>query len=135
MRSPDNRNTRPPKAVADFFDFRANVLITSVMTAANPQMDRVGMHGQDPFDFFIQSVILSGKAAAAAAFHKSSDLRILLLVSFKLLCPVIESIEAAGSGANPFCFFTSQDNNSFHNIVPPCKNPASLHSSNGGEYT
>lgn len=114
MRSPNNRNTRLPKAVADFFDFRTNILIPPVMTAANPQMDRVGMHGQDPFDFFIEAVILSRETAAAAAFHKSPDLRILLLVSFKLLCPVIESIEAAGPGANPSCFFTSQDNNSFH---------------------
>ena len=54
-------------------NFRAQFLFLRIMAAANTQVNHVGTALQDVLDFFIQSLILPGKVAAAAAFHKSQD--------------------------------------------------------------
>ena len=95
MRAPHDLDAILPEDTCKCFDLLAQLLISPIMTAADPEVDRIRMQLYDPLHLFLESLVIFHGMPAAAAPHESLDLQRLLPVAGKGPRPLVERLKAS----------------------------------------
>ena len=89
-----------PEDIRQRLYFRAEVLRLSIVTAADAQMDNIGMNFENPLHLFHKALIIFYQVPAAAAFHKGLQLHLFPLVPPKGPLPTVQGRKAPGPSAD-----------------------------------
>ena len=95
MRAPHDLDAILPEDTCKCFDFPAQLLISPIMTAADPEVDRIRMQLYDPLHLFLEPLVIFHGMPAAAAPHESLDLQRLLPIAGKGPRPLVERLKAS----------------------------------------
>lgn len=106
MRAPHDLDAILPEDTCKCFDLPAQLLISPIMTAADPEVDRLRMQLYDPLHLFLEPLVIFHGMPAAAAPHESLDLQRLLPVAGKGPRPLVERLKASRPRADTACLKT-----------------------------
>lgn len=95
MRAPHDLDAILPEDTCKCFDLLAQLLISPIMAAADPEVDRLRMQLYDPLHLFLEPLVIFHGMPAAAAPHESLDLQRLLPVAGKGPRPLVERLKAS----------------------------------------
>ena len=106
MRAPHNFDAMLAENPSQCFDVLAQLPISPIMAAADPEMNRIGMNFQNPLHLFLEPLVIFHGMPAAAAPHESLDLQRLLPVAGKGPRPLVERLKASLPRADTACLKT-----------------------------
>ena len=95
MRAPHDLDAILPEDTCKCFDLLAQLLISPIMTAADPEMNRIGMNFQNPLHLFLEPLVIFHGMPTATAPHESLDLQRLLPIAGKGPRPLVERLKAS----------------------------------------
>ena len=106
MRAPHDLDAILPEDTCKCFDLLAQLLISPIMTAADPEVDRLRMQLYDPLHLFLVPLVIFHGMPAAASPHESLDLQRLIPVAGKGPRPLVERLKASRPRADTACLKT-----------------------------
>ena len=106
MRAPHDLDAILPEDTGKCFDLLAQLLISPIMAATDPEVDRLRMQRYDPLHLFLESPVIFQGMPAAAAPHKTLDLQRLLPIAGKGPRPLVERLKASRPRADTACLKT-----------------------------
>ena len=106
MCSPHDLDTILTEDTCQCFDLLAQLLISPIMAAADPEVNHLRMQLYDPLHLFLEPLVIFHGMPAAAAPHESLDLQRLLPIASKGLRPLMERLKASRTRADTACLKT-----------------------------